>query len=90
MAEILSQHVAPVPGGNVISTVVKLSAASETISNWPRLSSATGSAAQVRRAGDAATTVTVASITSITLAGTVGNECLVVSHHDSPIVQTVA
>jgi hypothetical protein len=90
MAEIKSQHVLPIPGGTVVATVVKLSAATETISNWPRMSGAALAVKQVKRSGDPTVTVAQASINSVTLTGRVGDECLVISHSDRPVVNPVA
>lgn len=84
MSIILSQKVLPIKNGNIVATEVKLTAASDTV-DVPRMSSATGGAAQVRRPGDPAVTVTISDIDTVALTGSVDDEILVLSHSYSPI-----
>jgi len=76
--------VLPIKDANLVATIVKLTANSDTVT-LPRMSSTANKVAQLRRIGDPAVTVTQSSITAVTLAGVEGDEILLVSLHKTPI-----
>jgi len=84
MATINSQRVLPISGANLVVTIVRLTAASDSVS-LPRMSSTSGKVAQLLRIGGSAVTVSQTSVTAVTLTGTEGQEILLVSHHKDPI-----
>jgi hypothetical protein len=91
MSTILAQSVTRLnkPNSHVVLTVVKLTAASDSV-DLPRMSSTTGAVAQIRRVGDPAVTVSQSDIDTVSLTGTVGDEILLVSHSNSPIPNPVS
>lgn len=84
MSTIISQRLLPINDGNLVSTIVKLTANSDTVT-LPRMASTANKVAQLRRIGDPAVTVSQTNITAVALTGTVGDEILLVSLHNSPI-----
>ena len=70
----------------VLSTVVRLTGASDTV-ELPNMAASSNSAAQLRRPGDSAVTVSQSDINSVSVTGgTAGQEVLIVSLHQDPIV----
>jgi len=84
MSTIISQRLLPITNANLVATVVKLTANSDSVT-LPRMSSTANKVAQLRRVGDPAVTVTQSSATAVTLAGVQGDEILLVSLHQTPI-----
>jgi hypothetical protein len=86
MATILNQQTNRLhTGGVVVTTVVALTADSDSV-ELPRMSAASGPAvAQVVRGGDPVVTVTQTDIDTAGLVGTEGNVILIVSHSRDPI-----
>jgi hypothetical protein len=91
MATILNQQTNRLhSGGVVVTTIVVLTADSDSV-ELPRMSAASGpSVAQVVRAADPVVTVTQTDIDTAGLVGTVGNEILLVSHSRDPIPSPVS
>lgn len=91
MASIISQHLLPVTGlgANLVSTLVKLTAVSDSVT-LPRMRQSANSVVQLRRPGDASVTVSQSDFTAVTLTGNVGDQALLVSFHDDPIVSPVS
>lgn len=95
MAQIISQHVHKIPNGNLVSTIVKLTAATDSFT-LPQSSDVNGTApvVQVTRPGDSAVTLSSSHAASggryyhaVIIVGTVGQEALIVSHHNDPLTE---
>ena len=85
MSIILSQQ--PLDFGDRIymATVIKLTAASDSVT-LPRMLSTSGNVVQVRRPGEKVfTAVTQSNATTVTVTGSVGQESMLISEHDNPI-----
>jgi hypothetical protein len=74
---------------NIVSTVVKLTAAADTV-ELPRMRADSNSVVQLRRPGDLVVTVSQSDFTTVTLTGNVGQEVLLVSLSDDPIANPVS
>ena len=84
----ISQEVCPIRGGNLVATLVQLVSASDTVDVPSMISNATvASCVQLRRVGDAAATVTQTDYNTVTIVGTAGNMCMIISLSDRPIVE---
>lgn len=71
---------------SVLATVVRLASSSDTV-ELPNMAASSNSAAQLRRPGDAAVTVSQSDVNSVTVSsGKAGQEVLIVSLHNDPIV----
>jgi hypothetical protein len=90
---IISQTISPILNGNVVSTTVELTSASDTIPVPIQSIAANGTATavQVRIPGDVSATVTKTSGAGkeVTIAGAVGGKVLVVTHSAKPISNPV-
>lgn len=84
MSSIVSQEVLFIGDSNLVATVVKLTANSDSVT-LPRMLSTSNNVVQLRRPGDSSVTVSQTSATAVTLTGTSGNEILLISHSDDPI-----
>ena len=89
--QIISQHILPIPNGNVVATVIRLDSTTDT-GLWSRASNMPSSSpwaiAQLRRPGDPAVTVTQTALNQLSVTGNVGDEVLIIAHCDRPIVTT--
>lgn len=88
MSTIISQEYITTGSGNLVVSLVKLTATSDSVT-LPRMVGTSNRVVQLRRPGDVEVTVTQSTATSVTLAGSVGNEVLLVSFSDSPIPSPV-
>ena len=90
MAIVVSQdiHTLVGLGANLVATVVKLTSTSDSVA-LPRMKGTSNRVVQLRRPGDSAVTVTQSDATTVSLAGSVGNEVLLVSFSDDPIPNPV-
>jgi hypothetical protein len=84
MATILSQKVQPVGGYNVVTTLVELTANSDSVT-LPRMAATSGKVAQLTRPGDTAATISQTNVTDVAITGVSGNQVLLVSLSDDPI-----
>jgi hypothetical protein len=70
----------------VVATVVKLASATDSF-DLPRMAAASNSVSQLRRPGDAAITVSQTDVNTVSITGgSAGQEVLLVSLHNDPIV----
>lgn len=88
MSVILQQSVQLFQPYNIVSTVVKLTAASDTVT-LPRMRQSSNCVVQLRRPSDPTVTVSQTNSTSVSLTGSVGAEILLVSLSDDPLVNPV-
>ena len=89
MANIIKQTYMPLPKGTLVATLVKkTSNASETVT-LPQMVAATNSVVQLRRQGDAASTVTQVLITTCTVTGAKDAEVLLLSWSLAPVTNPV-
>lgn len=89
MSVVISQNMNAVKHGSVsiVTTVVRLSAASATI-NLPNMLASSNSVVQLRRPGDAAVTVTQSDINTVAISGGAkGNEVMLVSVSSDPVTE---
>lgn len=89
MSTIVSQRVLPIKGGNLVATLVTLTAASDSVT-LPRMRGTSNQVVQLIRPGDSSVTVSQSGVsgeehTVVNLTGTVGNQVLLVSNHGDPI-----
>lgn len=86
MSYFISQHAQTVRRGNssVLTTVVKLTRASDTV-ELPNMIAAANSVVQLRRHGDPKTVVSQTDIDTVSVTGNAGDEILLVSLHSDPI-----
>jgi len=89
MSVIVKQSVHQHTPHNIVSTVVKLTAAADTVT-LPRMRASSNSVVQLRRPGDSAVTVSQTNFTAVALTGSVNQEVLLVSLSDDPIVNPVS
>jgi hypothetical protein len=89
MSVIVQQNVHPFTPYNLVASVVKLTAASDTVV-LPRMRASSNSVVQLRRPGDSLVTVSQTDFTTVSLTGTVGQEILLISISDDPITNPVS
>lgn len=85
MSIILSQQRLDFGPRVYLATVIKLVAASDTVT-LPRMLSTSGNVVQVRRPGEEVlSAVTQSSAIAVSVTGKTGNEYMLISEHDNPI-----
>lgn len=89
MSVIVQQNVQTFTPYNLVATVVKLTAASDSVV-LPRMRDSSNCVVQLRRPGDVLVTVSQSDFTTVTLTGTVGSEILLISLSDDPITNPVS
>lgn len=96
MAQIISQDYLPIKDGTLVATVVRMEGSGSETIDIPRMSSnpsqeGADAVAQILRPGDTALTEASTDLDTMTLSGgTAGQEVLLVSHSDRPIVNPVS
>lgn len=86
MSQFVSQKLHSVRRGqsSVVASVVRLTAASDTVT-LPSMKASSNCVVQLRRPNDPLVTVSQSNSTSVSLTGEVGDEVLLVSFHHDPI-----
>jgi hypothetical protein len=89
MSLLLNQRIETVRHGqsSVATTVVKLTAQSDTV-ELPQMAAAANSVVQLRRVGDSIATISQTDINTVSVTGKIGQEVLLVSLHDDPVVES--
>lgn len=89
MSTITHSSFHAIPGGNLVVTVLTLTANSDSVT-LPRMTGTSNKVAQLLRPGDSAVTVSQSAVageehTVVNLTGVLGQSILLVSHSDDPI-----
>jgi hypothetical protein len=86
MANVLSQEFLSIGRGKAVVVTVLQSTARADSNDLPRMLSGTGQVTQLRRPGDAKQILSQTDIDTVAFTGTAGDEILLVSFHNDPVL----